>query len=64
MGKRKLPGFPNPADDIERLINELVVAVDKAGMGQFQIRFFEGGLVNVDLNAKPAKRVSKARRSS
>lgn len=54
--ERKLPGFPNPSDDIERLVNALIVAVDKAGCGQFQIRFFDGGLVNVDLNAKGAKR--------
>jgi len=53
---RKLPCFPKPSDEIERLINELIVAVDKVGLGQYRIHFYEGGLVDINLNKKPARR--------
>jgi hypothetical protein len=53
---RKLPGYLNPSDEIEHLINALIVAVDKSAIGRFRIHFYEGGLVDINLNKTPAKR--------
>lgn len=53
------PRFTEPKDEIDRLIDELCAAVDRSGLGCYEIRFFKGGHVLIDLNAKykkPAKR--------
>lgn len=51
-----MPGYVKPSDEIEHLINALIVAVDRTGIGQFRIHFYEGGLVDINLNKKPARR--------
>jgi len=48
--------FKEQDDEIGKLIDDLCEAVDRAGMGRYEIRFFNGGHILIDLDAKPAKR--------
>lgn len=53
---RRLPGYPSPSCEIELRVNQIIDAVDKLKLGQFRIHFYKGGLVDVNLNKKPARR--------
>lgn len=41
---------------LDQLAIRLIEAVRKAGIGRYQMRFYTGGLVNVDTGARAAKR--------
>lgn len=48
--------FAKPDGKLEELINELFTEMDRMSLGRYEMKFYSGGRILIDTDAKPPKR--------